>query len=425
MPALVIKKKPDPSKTSSTSVPRSRVTLSAMIAVILALGAAPKLVSATCSNPKLPLSVTPAMPMLTPTPVARTYGPATRSSVLVTPSSTTDSSTAAPVLLISTPNVPLTATPGTVTSTVACKVPAKPVGRTTKKPEPLETMTGPKPNEISERATLTMVSARALVVCSKTNLPASSMPAIVRRATVSSMSGVSRSSVSAPRISTRTYGPAGRSTTISSPLTTMESRMIAFVLLISMLARASSRTSALPRSMSTVAESLPPMPVGVMTRAPSVIVATARPSPRLSCASVTATTTTRWPLGLVFCSKAKLPVRVWPATVRSISVPSRRRNLPAGSTRRISLVAIDTVEPTALPVKSVLLRNTIVLSPVWPVTMSRLPCPSRSRTATAVVAALKFALLGSSVSSPIAVVVNAAANEAVSVRAVAPLRRYT
>ena len=191
MPALVIKKKPDPSKTSSTLVPRSRVTLSAMIAVILAL-AAPGLVSATCSNPKLPLSVTPAMPMLTPTPVARTYGPATRSSVLVTPSSTTDSSTAAPVLLISTPNVPLTATPGTVTSTVACKVPAKPVGRTTKKPEPLETMTGPKPNEISERATLTMVSARALVVCSKTNLPASSMPAIVRRATVSSMSGVPR-----------------------------------------------------------------------------------------------------------------------------------------------------------------------------------------------------------------------------------------
>ncbi|WP_459924301.1 hypothetical protein [Desulfatiferula olefinivorans] len=74
--------------------------------------------------------------------------------------------------------------------------------------------------------------------------------------------------------------------------------------------------------------SFPARPWGVIRREPVGILTANMVWPslvRFSSTLETATLTTRLPAAVVICSKLKLPERLWPMTVKMMSVPSTRR----------------------------------------------------------------------------------------------------
>ena len=162
-----------------------------------------------------------------------------------------------------------------------------------------------------------------MVICSKEKLPLMRWPSTFK---------------ATPVPSTRTYvAPPGSTRLVVTPATMNVSSTSEPVLF--------SFTPSVPPSVTpgtfkaTVPPTLPAMPVGRITKNPLPLV-TCRsgfaPSPRLSRTSVTATRTMRSappPLPLVNCSKTKLPLKLWPATVSRTPVPDTRRNGPAGSAR--------------------------------------------------------------------------------------------
>ena len=195
-PAGVIKKFAVPLVTLTAPSPRLSETFVAEIR----MRCAPATVCR--SNAKLPLSVWPITLTLTSVPATRRYGPAGASSVTAVTPTIKVSLIADVVLLITTPNVPPSETPGTFSATVALMVPANPAGVTRKKPVPLVTSTMlfvPSP-----------IARRTFAMPTRTRLTAPAPAVVTFSSAKSPRSVMPWTSSSIPVASTRRYGPAGR-----------------------------------------------------------------------------------------------------------------------------------------------------------------------------------------------------------------------
>ena len=341
----------------------------------------------------------PSPPRSTPLPPCSALSAVVSS----TPPTVNTSFTATPVLLMKMLNVPANVTPGTLSSTVAVTVPARPAGVINSAPRPSLTRTKsvvplPRRSETFAAATRTVVRATppgvvgVLVERSKEKSPLRLWPAMVRLMFVPS---------------TRRYGPAGKSTINVSPPTRMRSFTRAVVLL---MARPSVPEKPIS-GIATVASMRPAMPAGVSTNAPSPPLSTTKsvvPSPMRRPTCETPMRTTRWPAAFVTCSKAKLPVRVWPRissvagwpTVRPAT--STRTYGPAGRSRSITMasgpepmVNVSSTRTLVLLIATVTLPSTVMpgsftsisaeSSPASPAEVIRkLPVPALTTTKSVV-----------------------------------------
>ena len=282
-------------------------------------------------NTKSPPSVWPNTARVIPRPATRTNGPASSTSACSTPPTTIVSSTAALVWLSSTTSWPLRATLGMATATVTLNRPAMPAAVASRLPCPLASCSSPPPSDSATFAmpTRTTTEPSSVVRRSNTKSPRSDWPPMT---TV-------RSSAS-----TRRYGPAGSTRSMSCPATRSRSLTATPVVLTARLARAAMVTPGTTRL--TSAARRPAIPVGVRTKlpAPPVSSSTGVPAgPRSSVTPVAAMRVIGVPPAVVTRSMLKSPSSVWPAIVRSTSSPVTRKYGPAGTTRPVSLTAAPVV----------------------------------------------------------------------------------
>ncbi len=293
----------------------------------------------TCLMTRLAVSSKPATPITTLVPVIRSVSPALSSRVVVVVPIVKACRTSVPVLLISTPRVPVSVTPGTPTrATVPEMRPAilalAPVPSTTTRASPPVTFrTVRVPSPMLSSAPVTAIrmtwlagtagaesscgvaglSARAgsalVVICSISRLPFSDCPATLRVT---------------PVASTRRYGPAG-SCTETWPLPTVRVWLTAAeVVLTASETPAENSTCGMLRLICPA--SRPATPAGVITKRPVRPETTTTASagllpPSRTLPSARPTRTTRAPVALVTCSKVTSAVMTWPRTVRLRSSP--------------------------------------------------------------------------------------------------------
>ena len=214
-------------------------------------------------------------------------------------------------------------------------------------PAPLVTRTksrvpSPRPNSTSLNVTVTVLST---VRSSNAKLPVSVWPSTSTRTPVPE----TRTKLPASILNGTGRPPTKKTWSISSP-----------VLLISTASVPLSDTPGTPRS-ATVALSRPAIPLpgdgepalSMIRKVPLPDVALRMltdPSPRLRLTSVAAIRSARmssgvpgmpsWPRPVVICSKAKLPLSVWPATTRLTSSPDTLRNGPATRSRTVVFAPI-------------------------------------------------------------------------------------
>ena len=293
----------------------------------------------TCLMTRLPVSSTPATPMTMFVPVIRSVSPALSSSTVVVVPMVKAWRTAVPVLLISTPRVPVRVTPGTPTrATVPEMRPAilavAPVPSTTTRASPPVTFRMVRlPSPMFSSAPVTAIrttwlagtagaesssgvaglSARAgsasVVSCSTSRLPFSDCPATLRVT---------------PIASTRRYGPAGSCTGTWPPPTVRVWFTAAEVVLTASETAAANSTCGTLRLICPA--SRPATPAGVITNRPVRPETTTTASagvlpPSRTLPSAMPTRTTRAPAALVTCSKLTSAVMTWPKTVRFRSSP--------------------------------------------------------------------------------------------------------
>ena len=135
-----------------------------------------------------------------------------------------------------------------------------------------------------------------------------------------------------PNPSTRTYGPAGSSTSTVVPARV---KLLLTAWAVLLMRRLKLPTKVTPGTLiPIVPDNWPAKPAEVRSNAPSPFVTETKlvvPSPRLRLTLLAITVVNFSPPAAVTCSKEKLPVRVWPSTESVTPSPVTRTNGPAVS----------------------------------------------------------------------------------------------
>ena len=285
-----------------------------------------------CSNAKLPARVCPSTDSVTFVPEMRTYGPVGRSTRSWRPPTVTVSVTAAPVLLIETPNVPESVIPaGSIEPrlTVPESWPATPSGRMSRTPCAFVTTCWSAELRLMSTPVAAIVRRfwpSVFVTCSTTKLP--------RR-----LASPSVTLTSSPSI--RKNGPA------SSRVWAASLSVTGWPVVLTTTARVPASVTG-PSASEAPSVNRPAMPLFWTTSEP-LSVTSASPSARCSVADGTSTETTREPSASVCCVKLKLPWRVEPRTFSETFVPSTRRYGPTGRLSVSVPIASGVVNVVPLP----------------------------------------------------------------------------
>ncbi len=308
-------------------------------------------ISRNAGSPPMPVSLT------------RRYGPAGRSSVIVSSPSWNESVTAAPVWLISSVTVPPSATaPPRLARIETASLPARPAGLMTNAPWPSKISMASPP-----RLRLTLLARMAIAVTSPPGCPG-----VVSVVTRSKAKSPDRATPATPRVtpmpSTRRYGPAGRSIVSGTPPTVIESLTAPLVVLIwspneplnvtpgMLRATSAEMVPASPPVPGTVVPGVGPASAGSMRMTPLPFDKVTTP-PRSRPTWLMPMRTMEAPDAVEERSSTKFPDTVSPSTLSVAGVPgvvpvtSTRRNGPAGTSiccgtpptsivRRIAVVAL-------------------------------------------------------------------------------------
>ena len=253
------------------------------------------------------------------------------------------SRTAAVVLLIATLSAPVNWMLGSMLMLRSPpNSPARPAGVRSSLPVPFVTSTSgfagsPSDSEPSVNAKRTTRWPLLRVSCSKTKLPLSFCSSTIRYTS---------------RPSTRTYGPAGR---FSVRVSVSDNSNTAFTMaaLVVLIAISKSPPRLTPGMFTpTVPPMRPANPSCLRSRTALPFVSVRKsvvPSPRptFTFEAMTRTTFVGVVPVVVLCSKAKLPLKRWPATRRFSPMPSSRRYGPAGRLRATVWLPTENCSPTA------------------------------------------------------------------------------
>ena len=331
IPALVTVIEPAMSVTWTSAVPPPRLidplsTVTTRIEVLV-------VVSVVWVTEKSPLRLWPRTVSLTLVPVTCRYGPASTARSTVVAPTTKLVSTASVEVLIVMPKSPTNSTSGKSKATSALSVAASRVtpieagvtfsSKMKSAPSILLTVTRPSPRSMAPLVTATRIdfTPSASMTCSKAKSAVSVWPATASETLVpTTRTAFARSMVSV---------------TISSPIT--KTCSTGWLVVLTSMPNVPVKTKPSPgTATSTVPARRPAKPAGFTTKRPSPFVSVAIGSsaaPRLNETLVRATVTSEVPSVLVLCSKAKFPLKLWPAIASVMSVASTRMNGPTGRSR--------------------------------------------------------------------------------------------